>query len=63
MWNKLFSFFGFVFALVVVAAVTTLTAQTEPTIGERLHKVESDIEFIILKVNEVDASCLKKEEQ
>lgn len=64
MWTHLFSCFGFVLALTLVAAVTTLTAQPSPEVLEvhftqeaeaRLQKIEGDIEFLTRAIAKLGA--------
>jgi hypothetical protein len=55
MWKQLASCFAFTFILVLVAAVTTITAQPDANVLQvqftqdaelRLQKIEGDIEFL-----------------
>lgn len=72
MWKQLISFFFFVVALTLIAAVNNLTAQSEQgkpqyievytkaEMNQVLEKISGDIEFLVKKVVELDRTCLKK---
>lgn len=69
MRKQLASCFFFILALVLVAAVNTLTAQPESSVEwaiatdfvKRIEKMEGDIDFLARKVLELESTCVKKE--